>query len=433
MKTKITILLFLYVYPLFFMGIPLSSRVIFGVLGCAFFILQKVHNVQELRPLFGLLPIMGWSLLVGSINETYDFFFISYGISMLLIYFASFFIVNRVSILKTSRCAIDVILSAFILVVIIQSFIAILFYLFPAFQNICYKIFPLTEKEMSTAEGTIGFRFLGLGSCFFGAGVIHGFALLTMGYLYIADKVKSKTTWILSYLLILFAGLMFARTTVIGFGLSLLLIFSWKPFSKKTIKRNLVFILCFFAIMGIAIILLVKYVDESLLRFAFEFFYNYNETGSFESASTNQLQEMYGLPTELWTYIVGDGLYNLKSGGYYMSTDVGYMRLLYYGGIPMIVFYFYYQWYLLNNIIKIGSYKMIVSRKQPSIEMKNIINFGITKYLKRFLYFSFVYLLILNVKGFTDFSIYYMLFFSVLYNNIKTYKNYNGIRILRHR
>ena len=50
MKANIIILLFLYVYPLFFMGIPLSTRIIFGVIGGAMFIFKKVHSAKEWYP-----------------------------------------------------------------------------------------------------------------------------------------------------------------------------------------------------------------------------------------------------------------------------------------------------------------------------------------------------------------------------------------------
>lgn len=69
-------------------------------------------------------------------------------------------------------------------------------------------------------------------------------------------------------------------------------------------------------------------------------FINYSSDAGLSSASTDRLKEMYVYPTSLKTYLIGDGLFNLKDH-YYMETDVGYLRLLFYGGIPVALCFFY--------------------------------------------------------------------------------------------
>lgn len=403
MGAKVIILLFLYVYPLFFMSIPLSSRIIFGILGFFSFILHNKHNSKEWTPLRALIPLMLWSVVVGTIHQTYDFAFLNYGVSIVLIYFAGLFLVRGMKVITFSTQVIDYVLTAFVIVVLIQSLFAISFYFFPSFQSFCYKIFPLTDREFYSVELSQGTRFIGLGSCFFGAGAIHGLALLVLAYLFFTCIFKSKVVWTFSYMVILFTGVMMARTTIIGLVFSILLIFAWKPFNIKILRHKFALIILFIVAILLFIGLVLTYLDEQILMQAFEFFYNYEKSGSFESASTNRLGEMYAMPKHFDTFLFGDGLYNLKSGGYYMSTDVGYMRLLYYGGIPMIIFYYYFQWYMV----------------------KCIISLGVPQLFRLFLYLSFFYLLVLNLKGFMDFAPYYLLLYTLLYCHSHSNKKIN--------
>ena len=81
---------------------------------------------------------------------------------------------------------------------------------------------------------------------------------------------------------------------------------------------------------------------------AFEMFINYGSDAGLSSASTDRLKEMYVYPTSLKTYLIGDGLFNLKDH-YYMETDVGYLRLLFYGGIPVALCFFIYPYMIKKD------------------------------------------------------------------------------------
>jgi hypothetical protein len=80
-----------------------------------------------------------------------------------------------------------------------------------------------------------------------------------------------------------------------------------------------------------------------LFRFAFEAFFNYIERGEFETSSTDRLQTMYVFPESLKTWLIGDGYFSNPYGdpnfigkyigGYYMGTDVGYLRFIFYFGL----------------------------------------------------------------------------------------------------
>ena len=80
------------------------------------------------------------------------------------------------------------------------------------------------------------------------------------------------------------------------------------------------------------------------IRFAFEGFFSLAEKGRWEVHSNDMLKNMYVFPDNLKTWFIGDGYFDNpyysepyyvgpKMGGYYMGTDVGYLRFIYYFGL----------------------------------------------------------------------------------------------------
>lgn len=80
------------------------------------------------------------------------------------------------------------------------------------------------------------------------------------------------------------------------------------------------------------------------LRFGFEGFFSLVEKGEWEVSSNERLQNMYVFPESLKTWIIGDGYFSNPRdvdpyftgryiGGYYMGTDVGYLRFIFYAGL----------------------------------------------------------------------------------------------------
>jgi len=83
---------------------------------------------------------------------------------------------------------------------------------------------------------------------------------------------------------------------------------------------------------------------RDLFRFAFEGFFNLVEEGTWETNSTAKLQTMVVFPETMHTWIIGDGYFNNARSdinyvgdstdqGFYMGTDVGYLRFIFYFGI----------------------------------------------------------------------------------------------------
>ena len=87
---------------------------------------------------------------------------------------------------------------------------------------------------------------------------------------------------------------------------------------------------------------------QELFRFGFEGFFSWIETGKWETDSTSRLESMIIWPEELRTWIIGDGYFENSRNdpnymgdstdrGFYMGTDIGYLRFIYYFGIAGLV------------------------------------------------------------------------------------------------
>ena len=83
---------------------------------------------------------------------------------------------------------------------------------------------------------------------------------------------------------------------------------------------------------------------KKLIHFGFEGFFSLVEKGTWDVSSNEKLMTMYVFPDNLKTWIIGDGYFSnpyntdpfyigVKSGGYYMGTDVGYLRFIFYFGL----------------------------------------------------------------------------------------------------
>ena len=92
--------------------------------------------------------------------------------------------------------------------------------------------------------------------------------------------------------------------------------------------------------------------NEELINWAFELFINLGESGELESSSTNQLKDMYIFPDNISTWLLGDGK-SIDGNGFYMNTDVGYIRSIFYWGIIGSIVYYSIQYYMYRMVARV--------------------------------------------------------------------------------
>ena len=168
------------------------------------------------------------------------------------------------------------------------------------------------------------------------------------------------TLYIASFVFITIAGNMIARTTLIGvlIGIVYMVVMSLRP--SKIVKSNTVQLWKWIIGVFIVAIPLSIYAYNTNtqirknMRFGFEGFFNYFEKGKFNYTSNETLKNMYILPDNPKTWIIGDAYFNNPkmidpyytgevTEGYYKNTDIGYLRFIFYFGvIGLLMFSFYF-------------------------------------------------------------------------------------------
>jgi hypothetical protein len=281
----------------------------------------------------------------------------------------------------------------YIIVADIQIVLSVLFFFFPKMADIAYGMLWRAEVSVKIFEVVLGKRLLGFGAQLAGAGVIYGFVLLLIAAILKNNTLSFRKVlfYFISFVLIFLIGMMVSRTTFVGGALSLLLL--CKNGAARNNKKVLRCIIVL-AISGIVVLLLIdkKTVSaiENIINFGYKVITNREEF----LRNLNVYLKMQIFPNTLKTWIIGDGyLMNPKVTGvlsYYMGTDAGYSRLLFYFGIIGTFFYFYANIYLIHSV-KINNEK------------------------KYNLFFSLVivFLLILNLKGIVSLGIMIAPFFFI--------------------
>lgn len=393
------ILLFFYIYSTQFVFIPgsIGTRAIMGVLGFCSFIINfrciknNKYLLSRLKKIIqALIPIPVIALFSLLINSSGDFEFVKYFVSIILIFFASYFVI--INLKKNKIYNLFDLINFFSYVVFAQLIISIVAFLFPGIKEFLMSVQVWDGDEQWLGE-TVSVRLVGLGASFFGAGITNSFCLLLITYEMLHKKLSKYEIIkeLLLFLFILLFGIFMARTTVIGLFLSLFLIVVTKR--KYIVNKWTAVFPTLLIIIPLFYIIYTKYVlnnptMELLVDQGYEMIINTIEGDDFSSKSTNRLVEMYeSYPSRIWTYLFGDGYYTDPIDGmYYMHIDIGYFRLIYYFGIIGLFFFLRFQYKV--TCLACSSFLM---SKQMLISLCALF-------------------LLLNLKGFSDIVCYLFLF-----------------------
>ena len=340
-KSIAFIALFTYLYPVAIIFLPLDTGRILHLISIAYIFLYKRAKISKefycifsyTIPLF-LLGIAATALY----NDAYDFSLLIKLSSIVLYAFSAIMVVDLIA--KASKSFSEyTILEWVIYAALVQAFLSFLLFFNPTLKDLYLGVVSQSETGEDIMQVQSTFRLIAVAkSQYANMAVMYGFALISAITLAFSGKSSFYNNRILFYssLLVIFvAGFLSARTFF------LLLFFAFCYFSyllwhKKGVKVILYICLLGGFLIGIFFLSMFLLEDSEYSRtyqWAFEWYINMSETGSFETNSTNTLQSMYLFPDNLKTWWLGDGQFYNESGSFYMNTDVGYLRNLYYWGI----------------------------------------------------------------------------------------------------
>jgi hypothetical protein len=338
-------------------------------------------NASLIKIIYCLLLITLLAIVADVLNNTRETFFIYNTFSTFLIIVGAFVLAFYFKKINDNKIDFDLITNYIIAAVTLQCLLAVLMYLIPGFEHFMLEQLTISpySKDIRSVRGQ---RLIGIGEQYVALGIINSFGLVML-----SEKLKKRSPYtvlqVCLFVFIVVIGCMMSRTTIIGAATAIIILV---VFNRHRIRQHYGKILI--AIVCVAIVYLgilpnsIKSQFDYLFQYAFEMFFSYESTGTLQTRSTNDLIGMLSIiPHTFKTWLIGDGFWDDPTGryAYYMGTDVGYTRLLFYFGIGGLIMYLYYQYQII---------------KQANLRTKN-------KH-RQFFIFIFILFLILQIKVLVD-------------------------------
>ena len=347
----------MFYFPFEFTFLPgINTKMAMAGLGLVFALLAFTYQRELLVPkrLFILLLIASSVSLVTLFSITYnrtpDTTYVSY-ITSAAVWLSAAFVACTIIYHVHGHINVELIVFYLISVCVFQCILALVIDYVPAVQRFVDRWIIGGEFYHEIH------RLYGIGVGLDVAGTRFSCVLVALGY-FIGRKSGDFKGWKLALLFLAFAiitviGNMIARTTLVGaaLGLGYILLCGLnlmrQPFQTKFVR----FIGTIGTVLLATVPVIIIYYNANeqfhdLMRFGFEGFFSLAETGEWEVSSNETLEGMVVWPENLKTWIIGDGYFESQrwdpnyigdapvyDAGYYMGTDIGYCRFIFYFGI----------------------------------------------------------------------------------------------------
>lgn len=352
------VLISMYLFPFVFKGLEgFNTKMMVALAGlmiCGYEVPKK-RNGYISKDLFFLTVYAFMVSLCGLtsviINGTPDYAYATYVISMWVwtggAYTVCYFLKH-----VHDRVDIQLLCNYLTVVCVAQCVMALLIDYSPLIKQ-CVDSF--VEQNQDFLNKSTVQRLYGIGASLDVAGSRFAAVLVLLAVI-IAKKFRERTyhvssvLYIITFIFIAIVGNMIARTTLVG----LIVAFAYWIYDSEVWKLQLnngykVFFSWMVLAMAVTVLMLVFLYNtdpsmKKFIRFGFEGFFSLYENGTWNVASNDKLASMYVFPERIKTWIIGDGYFSnpydvdpfyigVKIGGYYMGTDVGYLRFIFYFGL----------------------------------------------------------------------------------------------------
>ncbi|WKS94938.1 hypothetical protein [Riemerella columbina] len=364
-KISVILTMFGALFPISFIFLPgvASSRFLIALIGVVLFLkdLSKAKNNQILRTvlylIFFSLLLCIWSILCSYIFNIYgDDSYVKYPFTlvvMLLSAYVPIYLIEK----EYGEANFINITRYFLYTILLQSLFALLMYFITPFANFLVSLQRISDFAISIINYHLNVktRFIGFGLLFYTASFFYATALILIAYS-IKFKVKifkNNIPLILLYILFSIVGMGLSRSTIFGVFLSLLVLLLFNNHHYFSYKKILTYF-SYIAIIIVGIVALFNILDlakyEALINNAFGFIVKFYENGDLESESAKGTMDYFILPQNDMVYLIGTGVNGSEdvSFGDYVYSDIGYLRLLYYFGIPGMLLYLWIEIYALK-------------------------------------------------------------------------------------
>ena len=353
------ILVSCYYFPFEFVALPgINTKMMLAVLGLGFAVmgLIKQRSLSISREFLFLLlfaaSVSLASLLSITLNQTPDTTYVSYIVSFSVWLSGAFSICCLIRALHGS-ISVQLVLDYLIGVALMQCIAALWIDSSPNIARMVNstinfgQIVPIEVK-----------RLYGFGATLDVAGA--RFSAILVGIGFYLSEIKEKLSfqrrilYILAFITISVIGNMIARTTMVGMIIGLVITFVcivFKPEDNGSDKITMVLSWAGILVLGVLVCIYLYNTApqaKKFFRFAFEGFFSLVEKGHWEVSSNEKLKTMVVFPETIHTWMIGDGYFmnsrydinylgDATDQGFYMGTDVGYLRFIFYFGVVGLI------------------------------------------------------------------------------------------------
>lgn len=263
---------------------------------------------------------------------------------------SSFFVVKLYSRYYKEKFYLKLLLHIYYSVLIV-SFTVILFFVFPELRNFVY---PLLASKMSSMWEVIrGIRYIDISV---GAGTTLSlvfFVGFVLNVFLLREKILQNYIFTIMPLVFLVSAFLTARSgmfLIIGYTLLVLL----SSFTIKLSRLSAFTYVNIFIVIGLFFYLFQSNNSTfaSVIPWAFEIFINLIESGTFSTASTNNLfNDHYFFEFNYLELIFGKNYFNAP-------TDVGYLKILYANGIFGLFVFIIFYLYMFGTVLKNKNFEL---------------------------------------------------------------------------
>lgn len=352
-----------YLFPFSFTFLPpsLNTKQMLAVLGLAFYGMEclRSHTITLPRDLFVVAIIAcvfsGSCYLSAVLNGTDDMTYATYFRSF-AIWVMGAYAVCTIFRWWYGSVSLHRLTVYMVWVCVAQCVLALMIDNIPAFQQFVDRYIEQTQWFLHEVN-----RMYGIGASLDNAGVRFAVVLVLLAHelcthLFVEGEKGPMILYLFAFFFIVLVGDMISRTTIVGAGMGLAYIALYLlRVEKGVIKAEQLRVFWIITILLAITLPIVTYLYNtneemhSNLRFAFEGFFNWRETGVWRTDSTDKLNGvMWVWPKDFRTWLIGSG----KFAHFIYSTDIGYCRFVLYCGLigfSIFCFYFVYNAWIFSR------------------------------------------------------------------------------------
>ena len=342
-----------YLFPVEFMFLRgMNTKMMLALSGIALLVLDMLQGrsirieVGHIRLFFCALAVSLTALLSITVNQTPDTTYVSY-IASFFVWFSAAYSVCWLLKRINGKLTLDLLADYLVGVCVFQCVAAIVIDSSPQLAAFVDTWVFQDQALLHNVK-----RLYGLGASLDSGGVRFSVVMGLMSFCLCQSRMTPlrMRLYILSFFILVVIGSMISRTTLVGILIALLYGLLFSLFGNKPVEKNGErALLPEFLTIIVPLVLLCFFLynadgkARSLFEFAFEGFFSLFENGKWEVGSNEILKSMVVFPDSLHTWIIGDGYFNnskydvyylgdATEAGYYMGTDIGYLRFLFYFG-----------------------------------------------------------------------------------------------------